>query len=633
MELFHKRAYTHAKRSWLRKSDLLSSALGVTLIAGLALYLFRLDYRTTLDLWRSRLTSEVRYCSWTVQNSFDQSKDDVQVLADFAPARELLLPAADQTAHTSSSATKTRDSVSGLFENYSKIYEYAAIVLLDQNGQVLIQSTGSAPWLPLIKAPKSQTILGQTIHQSLYRMSFLPLSKNELGLLFVAPILAARAPNQTNNTSLGAIAVLSLFSRDIIPLLRAGNFPTNTGEKMFLQLQPNGGHYISPPRFPLPRKLGAPPKTDTLEGAATGALEDHPVFGRFVDYRGVDVIASLQKVPGIDGVVVVKIDQSEAFADFIRTARIEIITAAAAVIAYIGLILLRRRTALADEMQKTEQSLRIAKENLEAMVAERTIQLARLNDQLQKFNVELEQRVTDRTAQLDAANKELEAFAYSVSHDLRAPLRAMNGFSKIVSQEYSSQLPVQVRQFLEKVDQSSVEMEGLINGLLSLSRLGRKPLAKQPINLTHLIRQSWDDLSGERQGRQVEISVADLPGCQGDPLLLKQMFINLLSNALKYSRTRKVAHIEVSSTTAGAYYIRDNGIGFDMQYANKLFGVFQRLHQTEDFEGTGVGLAIVQRIVHRHGGRIWAEAVANEGATFYFTLAGADTANTPDNSI
>ena len=225
--------------------------------------------------------------------------------------------------------------------------------------------------------------------------------------------------------------------------------------------------------------------------------------------------------------------------------------------------------------------------------------------------------------QLEAANKELEAFSYSVSHDLRAPLRAVDGFSQAVLEDYGPQLPEGCREDLQTIRSGAQKMGQLIDDLLTFSRLSRLPLSKSAVDTGKLVRSVLGELNSKQKGRQIDVRISDLEPCQADPALLKQVWVNLLSNALKYTGKREAAVIEIGCAREkgqNVYFVRDNGTGFDMQYAHKLFGVFQRLHRAEDYEGTGVGLAIVQRVIHRHGGRIWAESELNSGATFYFTL-------------
>ncbi|HWB13092.1 MAG TPA: PAS domain S-box protein [Pirellulales bacterium] len=246
-----------------------------------------------------------------------------------------------------------------------------------------------------------------------------------------------------------------------------------------------------------------------------------------------------------------------------------------------------------------------------------------------RLNDELEQRVANRTEQLQAANKELEAFSYSISHDLRAPLRAIDGFSRILLKEYAPLLPPQGQEYVEDVRASTQQMGRLVDDLLRFSRLGRQSVSKQQFEPAVVVRQCLEELGDEQAGRCVDIQFGELATCWGDVALLKQVWFNLLSNALKYTARRATAAIQIGSQPGDepgeqTYFVKDNGVGFDMRYAEKLFGVFQRMHRAEDYEGTGVGLAVVQRIVQRHGGRIWAEAQPDQGATFYFTLPGAE---------
>jgi len=238
---------------------------------------------------------------------------------------------------------------------------------------------------------------------------------------------------------------------------------------------------------------------------------------------------------------------------------------------------------------------------------------------IKQLNVELQQRASE----LEAANKELEAFCYSISHDLKTPLRHIDGFSTLLLKRYAEQLPEEARSLLRTVGESSKSMGQLISDLLNFSQLGRKPVSRQTVKLSRLVREVFDQVHTGQEGRQIEFRAGTLPDCAGDASLLRQVFVNLLANALKFTRKRELACIEVGCEEQPeelVYFVRDNGAGFDMRYVHKLFGVFQRLHGASEFEGTGIGLSIVQRIIQRHGGRIWAEAGVDKGATFHFTL-------------
>jgi PAS domain S-box-containing protein len=243
---------------------------------------------------------------------------------------------------------------------------------------------------------------------------------------------------------------------------------------------------------------------------------------------------------------------------------------------------------------------------------------------VRSLNEQLDKRVRERTAELETANKELESFSYSVSHDLRAPLRAINGFSSLLMSEFADTLPPVALEYMDKVNENAAKMASLIDDLLTFSRLSRNPLKKRRVDLRGLVVQVIEDLRAETGERTIKWHIGDLPTCQADPVLLHQVYVNLIGNALKYTRPRPAPVIEIGSRHLRGqtvYYVRDNGVGFDMRYAGNLFGVFQRLHSEVEFEGTGIGLAIAQRIINRHGGRIWAEAEVDQGATFSFTMS------------
>lgn len=239
-----------------------------------------------------------------------------------------------------------------------------------------------------------------------------------------------------------------------------------------------------------------------------------------------------------------------------------------------------------------------------------------------KLNEELEKKVEERTEQLQEVNKELEAFTYSVSHDLRAPLRAVNGYAKMIEEDYSSVLNDEGKRLLSVVQHNARKMGILIDDLLAFSRLGKQDIQKTNLDMSELAEGALIELNKSIK-HKAEVKIYKLHPTQGDYGLISQVMVNLISNAIKYSSRKEEPCVEICSEQKDnhiVYSVKDNGVGFDMKYAHKLFGVFQRLHRMEEFEGTGVGLAIVQRIVHKHGGRVWADAKINEGAVFYFSL-------------
>jgi len=247
----------------------------------------------------------------------------------------------------------------------------------------------------------------------------------------------------------------------------------------------------------------------------------------------------------------------------------------------------------------------------------------RAEDEVRRLNTELEQRVRDRTAQLEDSNRELEAFSYSVSHDLRAPLRAIDGFTRILADDYASHLDTEGKRLCSVVRENTGKMSRLIDDLLAFSRLGRAEMNLSRIDMGTMANSIFHELTTPESRVRIDFLVGDLPPAVADPTLMRQVWMNLLSNSIKFSSKRERAVIRVSAEQQPGecvYAVQDNGAGFDMQYVGKVFGVFQRLHSSKEFEGTGVGLALVQRVIHRHGGRVWAEGETDRGATFSFAL-------------
>jgi PAS domain S-box-containing protein len=283
----------------------------------------------------------------------------------------------------------------------------------------------------------------------------------------------------------------------------------------------------------------------------------------------------------------------------------------------------RKKDGTLIDVEITSHEFQFGEHKTKLVLAKDITEQLHAEAQVCQLNEELEERVSVRTAELTAANKELEAFSYSVSHDLRAPLRAIIGYSQLVLEDYAVRLDAEGHRLLGVIAAEALRMSQLIDDLLTFSGLGRQRVQMTDVDMTALALSAFQSLIATHLPKAPQLNIKTLPPARGDSAMLRQVFVNLLDNAIKFSRVRKDATIEIGGSCdqdQNVYYVKDNGVGFDEKYIAKLFGVFQRLHAEEEFAGTGVGLALVQRIILRHGGKVWAESELGEGATFYFAI-------------
>jgi signal transduction histidine kinase len=438
-----------------------------------------------------------------------------------------------------------------------------------------------------------------------------------------APAITISAPiKSTDGRLLGVLAgYLNLDKMDEIINRRTGL--RQTAESYLV----NSSHlFVTQPRLVtdpviLQRGIYSEPVNRCLE-QGSGVIQAD-------DYRGIPVIALYRWLPGQDVCLITEIDQAEALASSLAFGKSILVFSAFTLLAALLL-----GSWLAHSLTKPIRQLlhgteEIGRGNLDHRIEFRSRdEFGSLAEGFNRMGVSLKTQadlLRQRADQLESSNKELEAFSYTVSHDLRTPLRAIDGFSRILLDEYTAQLVSEGQRYLQLIRQSTQQMGHLIDDLLAFSRLGRQTITIEQVSPLAIVSRTLEELHAEQDGRKIDLVVGDLPECRADPALLKQVYLNLLSNALKFTRRRKIARIEVGAQHIdgqSVYFVRDNGVGFDMKYIDKLFGVFQRLHRSEEYEGTGVGLAIVQRIIQHHGGRVWAEAQLDKGAVFYFTLEG-----------
>jgi signal transduction histidine kinase len=473
-------------------------------------------------------------------------------------------------------------------------YRYESLILTDPNGQVL--SIFSSVEEELKSLPRhAQSVVTRAINTG--EIEFLDLHRHageesqRIYFSFIVPFYE----ESSTNKPLAAIVMTINPDSFLYPLITSWPVPSGTAETLLVKLDGEDVLFLNPLRFKPDAALNLRIPLDQSEILAVKGLTGQEGIVEGFDYRGQRVIGTIHKVAGSDWVMVSKIDYAEFIAPIqARRERAIFTTTALLLIAFAILFIVWR-----------SQQLRYLK-------AVGTI------------NEELERRVMERTAQLETAKKELEAFAYSVSHDLRAPLRAMSGFGKLLEEEYRPQLGETGQHYIDRIQAASSRMGELIEDLLTLSRVTRSEFTYTQVDLSKLALETFTALKETHPDLQVDVRIDEGLTARGDQKLLAIAMDNLLNNAWKFSSHEPQIIIDVGSDSNDknqkTFYIRDNGSGFKMDYADKLFIPFQRLHRTDEFPGTGIGLSIVLRIIERHGGKIWAESEIGKGATFFFTL-------------
>jgi signal transduction histidine kinase len=556
--------------------------------------------RREVDRWRGRLVAMAEDRRTSIDHWLADGLADARTLASYPTLRYLLSGASGPTPFPREQGA--RGHLAELLSEALATHEQRSAVVVAASRVVMRAGDEAA-----VTDDAAVAAAALAVETGAPRVDVAANGLGRIAVLFVAPVASGAGERPR-----GAVVLDVDPESFLYPLLRTEPLPTETGETMlarlegdevvFLHSTRHGGHG--------PLSLRLPLRTPRL--AMSQALAGGEGFGELLDYRGVPVLAAVERLRRAPWGLVAKVDASEALAPYRRRRLGRLVGA---------LVVIVSASGLAFGLLRTQQAAHVIA--LHAAQARSEESRRRAEAEVRRLNEELEERVRRRTAELEAANRELEAFSYSVSHDLRAPLRAIDGFARILREDHATALDEEGRRLLDVVRNSARRMGRLIDDLLAFSRAGRQALSQGPVDMGALARTAFETLAEEEPIDGVELQIASLEPVRGDPALLTQVWTNLIGNALKFTsrKPRRVIDIGCRAEPARVeYFVRDNGVGFDMRYADKLFGVFERLHPAHEFEGTGVGLALVQRIVARHGGAVSAEGRVGEGATIRFSL-------------
>lgn len=492
--------------------------------------------------------------------------------------------------------TETRERLRTWMHRIQEASQYDQLFLLDARG--IVRMSAPEKQIPISRHASLRAAEALRTRQVAFEDFYRNEHDERVYLAVFVPILDER----DNSRAVGTLVMRIDPEGYLYPFISRWPTPSRTAETLLVRREGNDALFLNDLRFHDNTALILRSSLDHKDMPAVQAALGHEGIVEGRDYRGVPVVADVRAVPDSPWFLVARMDISEVFAPVKERLWM--------MVGFVVVLLFGSGAGLG--LVWRQQSVGFYRQQYKAA------------EEIRKLNEELEQKVVDRTAQLESANKELEAFSYSVSHDLRAPLRHLTGFVELLNKRAPETLDEKSKHYLKVISDSAQQMGRLVDDLLSFSRMGRVEMTKIRVGLDQIVKEALKELQTEMKERSIVWKIDPLPEAYGDPSMLRLVFVNLIQNAIKFTRARPDAQIEIGCIPGNpkyaVYFVRDNGAGFDMRYVDKLFGLFQRLHRQEEFEGTGVGLANVQRIIHRHGGTIWGQSSPDGGATFYFSL-------------